>query len=138
MEAVNIENKNPIVSRIGRKTNKKRPIKVKFVKEIEKLNVMKNLKNLKGLKDFEGISVKDDYTWLERATIKEFVDIAKKRNEAEPPDSDTVWKVRGNLKSGLQIKKLTKLVQKPKQKHFVVIQNNLVNRLAFRFRPANV
>ena len=81
---------------------------------------MKNVRNIKGPRDFKGVRIRGDYTWLEGATINEFVDVGKEPNQAEPPHSDTVWKVRGIVKSGLQIMQYTKLVQKPKPKYFVV------------------
>ena len=91
MEALKVECETPIIRRIGRNvTNKNRPIKMKFNSHMEKRNVMKNLSNLKGLREFERISIRDDYTWLQRVTIKGLVEKARKRNEAEPPDSDTV------------------------------------------------
>ena len=59
---------------------------------------MKNLRNLKDQKEYQGISVKDDYTVAEREIIKEFVQEAKKRSAAESEDSQFIWKVFGTPK----------------------------------------
>ena len=70
--------------------------------------LMKNLSKLKDIKEFVGISITNDRTWSERKVIKEYVDKAREKNYVEPPDSNIVWKVRGNIKSGLRVEQCIK------------------------------
>ena len=57
---------------------------------------------------YQKVSVTDDYTIAERQSIKEYSDKAKDNNAKEPVDSRFVWRVRGNPKNGLIIKKFLK------------------------------
>ena len=78
-------------------------MKLAFLNVREKNKFMQNLKNLKGKEQFKGISIRDDYTIAERNIIKEFVIKAKERNDKE--DEKYTWKVRGNPKRGLFLKR---------------------------------
>ena len=88
--------------------NKKRSVKVTFASTTEKDYVMKNLSKLKDIKEFIGIWITNDHTWSERQMIKEYVEKAREKNDIEPPDSKIVWKVRGNIKSGLRVEQCIK------------------------------
>ena len=85
------------IERIGRITNTKgRPIKLKFHQVEDKEIIMKNLRNLKGKQEYQGISVRDDFTHDERETIKKYVREARQRSANELEDSRFVWKVFGS------------------------------------------
>ena len=69
---------------------------------------MSFLAALKGKELFNGMSVKPDYTIVEREIIRDYVDKAKDLNSKEPEDSKYVWRVRGEPKNGLGVKRLLK------------------------------
>ena len=95
--------------RIGKKEDgKARPLKVTFHNESDKIKVLDNLKQLKGKSDFDGISIKDDFTISERNLVKEYVQKANEKNQSEPVDSEFVWRVRGSPKNRLFLKKVMK------------------------------
>lgn len=97
------------IGRIGSKSEgKSRPLKVVFNTLHEKRNLFNNLKALKEVERYRNISVSDDYTIAERTIIREWVAKAKEKNQAEPQDSKTIWRVRGSPKSGLMLRKFTK------------------------------
>ena len=101
--------KTSYVGRIGKKTEgKSRPLKVAFKTEEEKRKLFSNLKAMKGVDKYKGISISDDYTIAERQMIKEWAEKAKNKNQEEPADSSFIWRVRGNPKSGLTLRKLVK------------------------------
>ena len=87
---------------------KSRPLKIVFNTLHEKRNLFNNLKALKEVERYRNISVSDDYTIAERTIIREWVAKAKEKNQAEPQDSKTIWRVRGSPKSGLMLRKFTK------------------------------
>ena len=104
-----VQQLNKSVVRIGRADpTKKRPIKVAMENEEDKNKIISSLRNLKGQAAYQKISVSDDYTIAERQSIKEYSDKAKDNNAKEPVDSRFVWRVRGNPKNGLLIKKFLK------------------------------
>ena len=76
--------------------------------EADKNKIMDNLKCLKDQETFIGLSVTDDYTISERDLIKEWTEKAKVNNVNESPNSNYTWKVRGNPKNGLRLKKFLK------------------------------
>ena len=94
------------VVRLGQE--KLRPIKVSFTAVEEKERVMENLTSLKGKDIYKGISITEDYTIEERKILKDWTEKAKQMNRNEPTDSNCVWKVRGNPKNGLWMKKFRK------------------------------
>ena len=97
------------IVRLGQKSpGKRRPIKVSFATVEEKERVMENLTNLKGKEDFKNISITEDYTVEERKLIKSWTDKAVQKTSEEPAESNTIWKVRGNPKNGLWLKRLQK------------------------------
>ena len=101
------------MERIGNSdTEKVRPLKVSFMNESDKNKVMGNLKNLKDKPEYNGISIKEDFTISERSTIKEYVKRANEKNEIEPSDSEYVWRVRGSPKNRLFLKKVMRVNQK--------------------------
>ena len=101
------------MERIGNSdTEKVRPLKVIFMNESDKNKVMGNLKNLKDKPEYNGISIKEDFTISERSMIKEFVKRANEKNEKEPSDSEYVWRVRGSPKNRLFLKKVMRVNQK--------------------------
>ena len=97
------------IGRIGFKTGERsRPLKVAFSTEKEKRNLFGNLKALKGIKSYEGVSISDDYTRAERDMIKTWSNQAKEKNNMEPNNSNIIWRVRGNPKSGFMLRKFAK------------------------------
>ena len=95
--------------RIGKIENgKARPLKVTFHNENDKAKVLDNLKQLKGKSEFDGISIKEDFTISGRNLVKEYVQKANEKNQNEPVDSDYVWRVRGSPKNRLFLKKVMK------------------------------
>ena len=101
------------MERIGNKNSEKiRPLKVTFNNESDKAKVFGNLKNLKGKSNYNGISIKEDFTISERSIIREYVQRANEKNEKEAGDSEYVWRVRGSPKNRLFLKKVMKVNQK--------------------------
>lgn len=97
------------IVRLGQKNpGKRRPLKVSFTTVEEKERVMGNLSSLKGKEDYKGISITEDYTIEERNMIKNWTDKAIQKTNEEPAESNIVWKVRGNPKNGLWLKKFQK------------------------------
>ena len=95
--------------RIGKKEdNRPRPLKVTFHNESDKIKILDNLKQLKRKSDFDGISIKDDFTISEKNLIKDYVQRANEKNQNEPVDSEYVWRVRGSPKNRLFLKKVKK------------------------------
>ena len=102
------------IERIGNNNNntigeRGRPLKIEFNNEEDQRKVFSNLRNLKGKNIYIGISVREDYTYSERALIKNFIEQAKAKNlEENAKNSDIVWRVRGTPKNGLSLKWFTK------------------------------
>ena len=110
---INIETKH--VNRIGKlQPSKKRPIKIVFENIKDKELVISNLRLLKGKKEFQGLSVRDDYTVAERNIAKDYTTKAKLRNEAEE-DPKYEWKVRGSPRNGMKLKRFLKLTKMDKE-----------------------
>ena len=85
-----------ITSHGGTGESKSRPIKIVMRTKEDKGNVMKNLGRLKGTERFfRKVSIKDDYTTLEREEIRLLTERAKKQRTDNP---EKVFKVRGNSK----------------------------------------
>ena len=99
------------IGRIGIKVEEKsRPLKVVFNTEKEKRSLFGNLKALKAVESYQGVSLSDDYTRAERDMIKAWSNQAKEKNTAEPNDSNIIWRVRGNPKSGFMLRKFAKVI----------------------------
>lgn len=98
------------IARLGAKSaGKTRPLKLVLKSEEEKDTLMLRLPNLRNAEaHFRKISVTNDYTVEEREEVRRFVDMAKVANDNEPQDSKFIWKVRGDPKNGLQVKKFPK------------------------------
>ena len=100
------------IQRIGiTDTNKRKPILITFFSKQDKEKIMNNLPNLKGKTDFKGISITEDYTISERQLIKEFRKTARDKNALELDNSNFIWKVRGNPRSGLIVKRFKKVLE---------------------------
>ena len=95
------------VERIGvftkeREENQRyRPIKVHLESKEAKIKVLQNLKKLK---EFD-LRITEDLTVQERKLVKEWSDLAKKRNQ-ENTDKSFKWRVRGSPRCGLYLKKV--------------------------------
>ena len=87
---------------------KRRPIKVVLNCEEDRNKIIASLSNLKGQQTYKGISITEDYTIADRQLIKRWSEKAKESNANEAPDSKYVWRVRGNPKNGLILKKFLK------------------------------
>ena len=97
------------IGRVGNKAEgKSRPLKIVFNTDEEKRKLFSNLKALKGVDKYQKVSISDDFTIAERELIKVWAKKAKEKNEVEPPDSNIIWRVRGNPKSGLILRKIAK------------------------------
>ena len=88
----------------------------RFSSVADKEKVHSNLRNLQGKTDFNGISLNDDYIYSERMIIKEFAKNAREESSKEEVNSDYVWRVRGNPKNGLTIKRMKKISQDKQMK----------------------
>ena len=98
------------MTRIGSKrTNYTRPIKVVFGSAHEAYLIIKNLIKLNDNPKYRGISITEDFTLFERSVIKEWSNKAKERNAKEPNTSNITWRVRGSPKTGLYLKKISKI-----------------------------
>ena len=78
---------------------------VSFKNARDQRKFMHSLTNLKGIEQFKGLNIKDDYTTSERNIIKDYVMKAKAKSEME---DGFVWKVRGNPRNGLFLKRILK------------------------------
>ena len=107
---IGVESSYKSITRLGIRASNvaKRPIKVVMQNEAEKDLVLARLNNLKGKETYKGISITEDYSTLERKTIKEWADKAKNANLNEPKDSLYEWKARGSPKNGMRLKKFRK------------------------------
>ena len=75
----------------------------------EKDEIMSRLVNLKNAEEkYRKISIKDDYTLQERLLVKQWLNKAAEKNQAENTNQ---WKVRGNPKNGFRLVKITKTNQ---------------------------
>jgi len=90
--------------RIGKNSEKDRPIKVIFQNEFDKNEVMKNLDKLESSQQ---ISITEDFTIKERQMIKELHEEAKNRNDN---NENFIWRVRGSPRTSLRLKKILKKV----------------------------
>ena len=95
------------ILRLGKQNERKmRPIKLIMSSKEAKDNVMQNLRKLRDTEDYFGkISVTEDYTQTEREMIREWNAKAKSKSEN---DADYNYKVRGNPKNGLSLKRYAK------------------------------
>ena len=83
---------------------KSRPLRICLKTTDDKDTIMRRLPNLRNADDkYRKVSVKDDYTFEEREIIKEWQELANKKNEEENTD---VWKCRGNPKNGMRLIKI--------------------------------
>ena len=100
------------VGRIGvKREGRSRPLKVVFESDSQKQGLFGNLKALKGNEKYQSMSISDDYTYAERQVLKSWANQAKEKNNQELKDSNIIWRVRGNPKSGLILKKFNKAPQ---------------------------
>ena len=98
-------------SRLGfRQHDRKRPIKVVLKSESDKKIVLSNLRRLKGKEEFNGISVKPDFTIAERDQLRQYSERVKQLNAKEPADSENIWRIAGTPKNGLTVRKFRKRV----------------------------
>lgn len=109
IEDIKVPVKITKISRIGIKSNvKKRPIKISFSNQQDKLNILKNLSALKNNDKYKGMSITEDLTLTERAILREWLEKAKEKNEKLPPESKSIWRVRGDSKNGYRLKEFAK------------------------------
>lgn len=102
---VKINTEPTYVSRIGKESNRTRPIKVVFNGGHVKYKFMRNLRELKQYDKYANMSITDDLTIMERDQVKEWRSKANERNRAMP-QSDYKWRVRGSPQGGLYLKKI--------------------------------
>ena len=74
----------------------------------DKGKILTNLRHLKGKPEFDSIHVTEDFTFNERKLIKEFSDLAKQKSSQEE-DPNYIFRVRGNPKNGLFLKRMRKI-----------------------------
>lgn len=86
------------IGRIGKKTEKNRPIKIAFNSENDKKTIFRKLKMLKNKEEYKGVAVAEDFTESERKVLKLWSDKAKERNKDET--NGAIWRVRGSPKKG--------------------------------------
>ena len=82
-------------------------MKISFKSVEDKDKVLANLRHLKGKPEFDSIHITEDFTFNERKLIKEFSDLAKEKSSQEE-DPNYIFRVRGNPKNGLFLKKMRK------------------------------
>ena len=95
------------IMRLGKPNERKmRPIKVIMSTKEAKEKVMSSLRKLKGTEDdFGKISITEDFTQTEREKIREWNVKAKAKSDQ---DAEYTYKVRGDPKNGLVLKRFTK------------------------------
>ena len=110
LETLGVTSTPESIVRLGTiRPEKIRPLKLKMRSVEDKSVLMSRLPNLKKAEDiYRKVSITDDYTVEERDEIRKYVQDSKTANEKESPDSKYVWKVRGDPKNGLQIKRFFK------------------------------
>ena len=83
---------------------KSRPLRICMKTTTDKETVMRRLSNLKNADErYKHVSVKDDYTYEEREIIREWQEMANKKNEEE---NTNTWRCRGNPKNGMRLVKI--------------------------------
>ena len=114
METLGVNSDIDSIVRLGKlesENKRNRPIRVRFNSEQDKIDVMSRLSNLKKAEEkFNRISITDDYTIQEREEIQRFVAEAKRKNANET--ENFFWRVRGSPKTGLELRKVPKRLQK--------------------------
>ena len=88
--------------------------------------MMSNLRLLKEKEEFQGLSIRDDFTITERNVIKEYVAKAKVKNDAEE-NPNYEWKIRGDPRKGVILKRYAKrntTKEKLKDDSLGTLQNN--------------
>ena len=106
---IDIAMKPTAIHRIGKSSNKDRPIKMIMNNEEEKNNIMFNLRKLKDAEEkFKKLRITDDYTIEEREEIRKWVQKARLKTSEEVENSRYVWCVRGSPKNGLRLVKVTR------------------------------
>ena len=80
---VKVSAKVKFVTRIGNKSNHKRPIKVVLESAHQRWLIMHSLTNLKGNTSYNGISVTEDFTIFERSMIQEWLKKAKESQTSQ-------------------------------------------------------
>ena len=97
------------VERIGKLSEgKTRPLKITLKTVEDKGKILTNLRHLKGKPEFDSIHVTEDFTFNERKLIREFSDLAKQKSSQEE-DPNYIFRVRGNPKNGLFLKRMRKI-----------------------------
>ena len=87
------------IHRIGKPSNRDRPIKVIMNNEQEQINIMRNLPKLKDADEqFKKLCITDDFTIEEREEIRKWVQKAKLKNNEEGENKRYIWCVRGTPK----------------------------------------
>ena len=71
---------------------------------------MSNLRRLKGKEEFNGISVKPDFTIAERDQLRQYSERVKQLNAKELADPEHIWRITGTPKNGLIVRKFRKRV----------------------------
>ena len=97
------------IHRIGKPSNRDRPIKVIMNNEQEQINIMRNPPKLKDADEqFKKLRITDDFTIEEREEIRKWVQKAELKNNEEGENKRYIWCVRGTPKNGLSLVKITR------------------------------
>ena len=102
-----------LAHRLGiRNVDRSRPLRITMESTNLKAEFMSKLWRLKYAEDeYKKIRITDDFTFEEREEIRQWVEMAKNKNEEENNENEGVkrnytWKVRGTPKTGLRIVKI--------------------------------
>ena len=102
LKIIEVEATPVSIVRLGKRTeSKRRPIKIRMSTLNERELMMSSLGKLKVAPEkFKKISITEDYTIEERQVIKNKVEEARNKTEAEG-GGNHIWRVRGSPKNGL-------------------------------------
>ena len=108
LKIIEVEATPVSIVRLGKRTeSKRRPIKIRMSTLNERELMMSSLGKLKVAPEkFKKISITEDYTIEERQVIKNKVEEARNKTEAEG-GGNHIWRVRGSPKNGLRLIKFT-------------------------------
>ena len=85
------------ITRLGKKTDKDRPIKVNMESQNQVREILISAKNLKGKEDYKNISISTDKTPLERAEWKKLIRLREERQAMSDQQGDGhKWIIIGN------------------------------------------
>ena len=103
---INSETTPKSVKQIGKEPQGNRPLKVGFASVAERDDVLGKLHELKNKNHYLRINITEDFIEDKRIIVKTWLKRAKEKNNKDPQDSTTMWRLRGQSNTGFYLKKI--------------------------------